>query len=59
MIKVKHLHFQEQKVGGMYASGGRGYDVYVVTNLLDYMTGETPIEGSLRYGLKSNTNYRI
>lgn len=41
--------------GGMYASGGRGYDVYVVTNLLDYTTGETPIEGSLRYGLKNNT----
>lgn len=40
--------------GGMYASGGRGYDVYVVTNLKDYTKDETPISGSLRYGLKSN-----
>lgn len=40
--------------GGMYASGGRGYDVYVVTNLEDYGKNDTPIEGSLRKGLESN-----
>ncbi len=41
--------------GGMYASGGRGYDVYTVTNLRDFAKDETPIPGSLRYGLRSNT----
>ena len=42
--------------GGMYASGGRGYDVYVVTNLEDYGVNETPIEGSLRYGIENSTD---
>ncbi|AFC30874.1 hypothetical protein PM3016_4092 [Paenibacillus mucilaginosus 3016] len=34
--------------GGMYASGGRGGEVYEVTTLEDYEAGETPIPGSLR-----------
>lgn len=45
------IAFPGAEGGGMYASGGRGYDVYIVTNLLDYAIGETPIEGSLRYGI--------
>ncbi|MBD0380944.1 Ig-like domain-containing protein [Paenibacillus sedimenti] len=37
--------------GGAYTSGGRGGDVYIVTNLKDYGPDEKPIEGSLRYGV--------
>jgi hypothetical protein len=39
--------------GGAYTSGGRGGDVYIVTNLEDYNDGEAPIEGSLRAGILS------
>lgn len=39
--------------GGAYTSGGRGGDVYIVTNLEDYGEKEKPIEGSLRYGIQS------
>lgn len=37
--------------GGAYTSGGRGGDVYIVTNLEDYGTSSTTIEGSLRKGI--------
>jgi pectate lyase len=37
--------------GGAYTSGGRGGDVYIVTNLKDYSELEEPIEGSLRHGI--------
>ena len=40
--------------GGMYASGGRGGDVYIVTNLDDYGSDEEKIVGSLRYGLEES-----
>ena len=45
--------------GGMYATGGRGGDVYTVTNLEDYKQDETPIEGSLRYGVETAGEGRI
>ncbi len=48
------LAFPGAEGGGRYASGGRGQEVYTVTNLKDYGVSETPISGSLRYGLKSN-----
>ena len=40
--------------GGKYTTGGRGCDVYHVTNLKDYKSSEEAIEGSLRAGIKSN-----
>ncbi|MGM7722759.1 Ig-like domain-containing protein [Metabacillus sp. Hm71] len=44
----KVLAFPGAEGGGMYTSGGRGYDVYEVTTLEDYGASETPIKGSLR-----------
>ncbi|MBO5336148.1 MAG: hypothetical protein J6A94_03340 [Lachnospiraceae bacterium] len=46
--------FEGAEGGGMYATGGRGGDVYVVTNLEDYGPGENKIEGSLRYGVETS-----
>ena len=46
------LAFAGAEGGGRFATGGRGYDVYVVTTLEDYGKGETPVEGSLRYGIE-------
>lgn len=37
--------------GGMYASGGRGCEVYIVDTLEDYGADEEPIKGSLRDAL--------
>jgi pectin methylesterase-like acyl-CoA thioesterase len=48
------LAFPGAEGGGRYAFGGRGQEVYIVTNLSDYGVGDTPIEGSLRFGLQSN-----
>lgn len=36
------LAFAGAEGGGRFATGGRGYDVYVVTTLEDYGKGETP-----------------
>lgn len=47
----KLIAFEGAEGGGMYATGGRGGDVYVVTSLEDYEKGGTPIEGTLRYAI--------
>jgi pectin methylesterase-like acyl-CoA thioesterase len=39
----------------MYITGGRGGDVYEVTNLDDYGKSDAPIPGSLRNGLENKT----
>ena len=41
---------------GMYAKGGRGGQVIAVTNTQDYLTTETPVEGSLRWALAQYPN---
>ena len=39
---------------GKFATGGRGGQVVFVTTTEDYATGETPIEGSLRWALSTS-----
>ena len=53
------LAFPGVEGGGKYASGGRGYDVYVVDTLADYAANETPIVGSLRHAVESATDGRM
>lgn len=43
---------------GATATGGRGGDVYRVTNLLDYGAGETAIVGSFRHAIESQSGPR-
>lgn len=49
---VKALAFPGAEGGGRLTTGGRGGVLYKVTNLEDYGKSETPIEGSLRYGIE-------
>ena len=48
--KVLTPAFPTVEGGGTYSQGGRGGDVYVVTNLTDSVSNPQP--GSLRYGLE-------
>lgn len=50
-VSTPVLAFPGAEGGGAYASGGRGGDVYIVTTLEDYNEKDTPIQGSLRYGV--------
>lgn len=47
----KTIAFPTVEGGGKYSQGGRGGDVYTVTNLTDSVTNPEP--GSLRYGLQN------
>lgn len=49
----KVVAFEGAEGGGMWATGGRGGDVYVVTTLEDYGKSDKPIEGSLRHAIES------
>ncbi len=55
----QQLAFPQAEGYGRFAKGGRGGDVYHVTNLLDYdPKTEAPVPGSLRDGLLSQTGPR-
>ncbi len=60
--QATQLAFPGAEGYGCYASGGRGGDVYHVTTLADFndykAANETPIPGSLRYGLRTATGPR-
>lgn len=54
----KLLAFPGAEGGGRFTTGGRGGEIYRVTNLEDYGKNETPIKGSLRYGIEKSDQPR-
>ncbi len=52
------LAFPGAEGGGRFTTGGRGGEIYRVTNLKDYAKNETPIQGSLRYGIEKSDQPR-
>lgn len=52
------LAFPGAEGGGRFTTGGRGGEIYHVTTLADYNKNETPIEGSLRYGVEKSKQPR-
>ena len=46
------MHLQAQKAVEDLQPADADMNVYVVTTLEDYGKGETPVEGSLRYGIE-------
>lgn len=52
------LAFPGAEGGGRFTTGGRGGEIYRVTNLEDYGKSETPVKGSLRYGIEKSDKPR-
>lgn len=52
------LAFPGAEGGGRFTTGGRGGEIYRVTTLEDYNLNETPILGSLRYGIEKSKQPR-
>ncbi len=52
------LAFPGAEGGGRFTTGGRGGEIYRVTNLDDYNKNETPIKGSFRYGIEKSDQPR-
>lgn len=52
------LAFPGAEGGGRFTTGGRGGEIYHVTTLADYNQNETPVEGSLRYGVEKSNQPR-
>lgn len=51
-FRPRHLAFPGAEGYGRFARGGRGGIVVEVTSLADYITGETPIPGTLRHAIE-------
>ncbi len=52
------LAFPGAEGGGRFVTGGRGGEIYRVTNLNDYASGSAVIPGSLRYGIEKSSKPR-
>lgn len=57
-FRPRHLAFPGAEGYGRFARGGRGGRVVYVTSLADYVTGETPIPGTLRHAVEVETGPR-
>ena len=57
-FRPRHLAFAGAEGWGRFARGGRGGSVVEVNSLADYVTGETPIPGTLRYAIEVATGPR-
>ncbi|MBK8094503.1 MAG: cadherin-like domain-containing protein [Verrucomicrobiaceae bacterium] len=58
MFRPRHIAFPAAEGYGRFARGGRGGVVVEVTSLADYITGETPIPGTLRHAIQQLTGPR-
>jgi hypothetical protein len=57
-FRPRHLAFPGAEGWGRFARGGRGGVVAEMTSLADYITGETPIPGTLRYAVEQMSGPR-
>ena len=57
-FRPRHLAFPGAEGYGRFARGGRGGNVVEVNSLADYVTGETPIPGTLRHAIEVATGPR-